>query len=211
MALQATHVLIARDLLPTLNVRQPHAYYTATIYPDSRYVTGIPREATHGHSCPQDARAVDATDFEKGWAVHLRYDDVAGELQKAFIPPGRQLTRDLDDAWATFTAAKVVEDMDCAKRLGDDLRLFASLRGPKRPPRGEAKNLLDRHYRLLLRLYGNGPPMMADYEAHYARLFPRDVVRNIIRHAERIREDAALLRAALSVYDWTFRYLETAL
>lgn len=41
MALEATHLRFALDLLPKLEVKDINDYLAGSIYPDSRYTTGI--------------------------------------------------------------------------------------------------------------------------------------------------------------------------
>ena len=77
MAMEMTHVRFAKELQEILNVSDVNAYYCGAIYPDSRYFTGLPRVRTHGEHSPKLSSLQNATDFEKGWATHLYYDEVA--------------------------------------------------------------------------------------------------------------------------------------
>ena len=47
MALEATHIRFAFDLKDVYDVSDIDAFVSGSIYPDSRYVTGIDRLATH--------------------------------------------------------------------------------------------------------------------------------------------------------------------
>jgi hypothetical protein len=47
MALEATHIRFALDLKDTYGVNDVHAFVSGAVYPDSRYVMGIDRIATH--------------------------------------------------------------------------------------------------------------------------------------------------------------------
>ncbi|MFH1835317.1 MAG: hypothetical protein ABH851_03910 [Methanobacteriota archaeon] len=63
MALELTHVLFARDLKDKLNVQNEAEYYAGTVYPDSRYTTGIQRDKTHVKA-PLDPFVEGLDDFE---------------------------------------------------------------------------------------------------------------------------------------------------
>ena len=47
MSLQITHIRFALDLHKELNITSLDQYISGTIYPDSRYMTGIDRSLTH--------------------------------------------------------------------------------------------------------------------------------------------------------------------
>lgn len=200
MALQATHLLIARDLLPRLRVANSLEYYSGTLYPDSRYATGLSRIKTHGASCP-NVPEIEKADFQKGWAIHLRYDDLGGTPLKTFIPHGLRLTSLCDEAWAAFMAAKIVEDLACAKRLDKDLALIQSIPCPKSAPLKENHGLLQSHYAAVRRLYSKGVPLLKDYEAHFTRLPDAALaVKSLLRHVDHILSSDRLSQRVEAVY-----------
>lgn len=119
MAFPATHVRFAMDLAPFLSIQDLPSYYAGSLYPDSRYFTQVAREATHGPNCPHDPFAAGLTDFERGWATHLLYDETVGAEMQAIIPATYPRTRadsGMDDWWACLTALKALEDLQsCAQ------------------------------------------------------------------------------------------------
>ena len=50
MALEATHMRFALDLKNKYQVRNIKKYIVGTIYPDSRYLSGIDRTLTHSEN-----------------------------------------------------------------------------------------------------------------------------------------------------------------
>ena len=86
MAFEMTHMRFAMDLAPHLGIDDIPAYLAGSIYPDSRYVTGISRNLTHGEDVPSDPSATGLDDFRKGWAVHVLYDRLALQKYKGLSP-----------------------------------------------------------------------------------------------------------------------------
>ena len=48
MALPATHIRFAAALCERLGVADLPAFFSGTLYPDSRWLTGVDRQRTHG-------------------------------------------------------------------------------------------------------------------------------------------------------------------
>ena len=106
MALPATHIRFALDLLDHLPVGSRKAYLAGTLYPDSRWLTGLGREATHAdrHLHPRFA----TSDFRWGWHVHCRCDQIQATLMQQSFP---ELTA-FDDGprWVYSSALKMIQD-----------------------------------------------------------------------------------------------------
>ena len=75
MALEATHIRYALDNKDRFDVSDETKYVSGTVYPDSRYPTGIARTLTHDDSQMQK-NFWSNDDFRKGWAAHLLYDKI---------------------------------------------------------------------------------------------------------------------------------------
>lgn len=110
MAFEMTHLRFAMDLAPQLDIKDLPSYLAGTIYPDSRYVTGIQRDLTHGQGVPEDPFADGLDDFHKGWATHILYDHEGIQKYKDLSPwPERKIVG-FGEEWIFTTAVKLVED-----------------------------------------------------------------------------------------------------
>ena len=111
----------ARDLASLAGVVDEAAYYAGAIYPDSRYLTGVSREQTHRIDVPTFPFTNDQTDFQKGWATHLLYDDLAGARLKSFFCV--EEIGDFDQRWMKTIAVLASEvqalqkDAEATKRI----------------------------------------------------------------------------------------------
>ena len=185
----ATHFRIARELLPLLDISDPQKYFAGTLYPDARYMTGLSRDQTHGKNCPQHPFQPGLTDFEKGWGVHLLYDEISGEKQKALMPPGLVLSQTPDSAWAHFTAIKIVEDLFSARALGKDLSELATTTAEE-APQNESLIQLRRYYNLFEYLYGSGLPTTHRYlEYFFVVRIENEITLEIMSITENLRRD----------------------
>ena len=158
MAFPATHVRFAADLAPHLSIEDYQAYYTGSLYPDSRYFTQVTRDATHGPECPRDPFRIGLSDFERGWATHLLYDETVGVEQQLIIPDSHPRTRvdsGMDDWWVYLTAVKAMEDLQsCSQEM--ILRTIQSAQSEQNPC-GEDVKLLRDYYELMGKLYIDTP------------------------------------------------------
>jgi len=110
MAFEMTHMRFAVDLAPRLDIKDFPSYLAGSIYPDSRYVTKIHRNLTHGEGVPQDPFASDLDDFHKGWATHILYDHEGIQKYKDLSPWPERKILGFGEEWIFTTAAKLVED-----------------------------------------------------------------------------------------------------
>ncbi len=200
MAMEGTHVRFAKDLAGRLGVLDFIAYYSGAAYPDSRYTTGIPREATHHDpGCPQDPFAAGLTDFEKGWATHLLYDHEAALIKKDVLSG---IPDDLrgDDGWAFATAVKLVEDMESVRLLGGDVNLLRSLQCVL-CPLGEQIDLMERYYADLREAYDIQRAIASDYLAFSLKAgMPLSRANRMIAIAERLAADPTIKDSILAIY-----------
>jgi len=196
MAMQATHVLFARDLAKFLEVKDQNAYYSGAIYPDTRYATKIDRNLTHGVPAPQDPFAIGLTDFERGWATHNLYDLEAGKELELILKKKTQGP----EGWTGYTAAKIFEDRHSWKKLGKDAKIFASLKFDK-PYRKESLEQLNSFTDMLRKLYIPEPTTEA-YE-YLCRGFGISEERMKLVEAaeERFTSEPAVGEQILAVYE----------
>ena len=106
MALPATHMRFALELAGRLPVGSHAAYLAGTLYPDSRWLTGLGREATHADVHLQ--RRFATTDFRLGWHVHCQCDQIQTSLLRQTFP----VLDKLDDTrrWIHLSALKMIQD-----------------------------------------------------------------------------------------------------
>ena len=114
MALEATHMRFAVDVQKYLQIHAIDSYISGSIYPDSRYITGIDRQLTHAKDYKNNIFFMQS-DFRKGWYSHLLCDEVQGLLMDEMIP--ETVPGDGKEKWIRRTAIKVLEDCDDAARF----------------------------------------------------------------------------------------------
>jgi hypothetical protein len=114
MSFQATHLQFAYQVKDILKINDLDSYYSGVLYPDSRYITKIKRDLTHGKARIKLREIKNPTDdFNKGWQVHCWYDKLG--LPKLFnIATGleyHQGEMEKINYWVPVTGAKLVEDL----------------------------------------------------------------------------------------------------
>jgi len=106
MALPATHIRFALDLIDRLPVESRKAYLAGTMYPDSRWLTGLGREATHAQAHLQ--RRFATSDFRWGWHVHCWCDQIQSGLMQENFPESAEY--DEGRRWVYGSALKMLQD-----------------------------------------------------------------------------------------------------
>lgn len=152
MALEATHVRFALALLSRLNISDLVAYCSGAVYPDTRYTTGLDRQKTHGAGSPHDPFAEGLTDFERGWATHLLYDELEGAAIRALMPSHLGIVEQNGAAWIEMTAMKIVEDMNSVRELQKNVSYMFGLRVDV-PPCEEDVNRIQKFFAFTSELY----------------------------------------------------------
>jgi hypothetical protein len=157
MALEATHIRFALDTQDVFEVEDLSKFISGTIYPDSRYPTGIDRTLTHDDS--QMAKSFwGGNDFRKGWATHLLYDklqfavhtDWFGALLKGSDP---QMTSEED--WIVRTALKILQDIDDVSHF--DILPSVSALNYIETPNGEDTAKMYKYNQQLSTIYNKAP------------------------------------------------------
>ena len=108
MALEGTHIRFAAALKDELKVVDIDKFIAGTIYPDSRYLTGINRDLTHNDDFLDKDFLVD--DFNKGWFVHCLCDKVQLKALIEYFPQMMN-SKDKDEWFVNFSALKNVQDL----------------------------------------------------------------------------------------------------
>lgn len=197
MAMEGTHVRFARDLAAHLKVVDFDAYYSGTVYPDSRYPSGISRDLTHGADCPHDPFAPGLTDFERGWGAHLVYDALAAlEKETALAMIGDDVR---EDGWSFHMAIKLVEDRQTFSFFRDDRSILLGLRMVERP-NGEDEAVLRNYYDDLHAAYAGS----CEFEDYRRTLLlwgvPVERVDRMIELARRFEDDPEIFAAIKAIY-----------
>ena len=197
MALPATHIRFAGAVANRYRITDASAYYSGTLYPDSRWVTGLTREQTHGDAVLRPDFVRD--DFTLGWQVHLICDRVQRRLHEPLM--GDLSALGLEERWTVFTAAKVVQDMRDAAlgALAERLPLLERAATPNgEDPDGVAAYLAYvRHaYR------SHTAPDWADYEQLWQAVgLDREQIGRIAAQAHHIMDDAVLKGRIQATFD----------
>lgn len=158
MALPATHIRFAAAVAGPLGVSDWPAYLSGTLYPDSRWVTGVDRQRTHASRFLDPGFAAD--DFTLGWHIHCVGDSIQGVIHTALF---RGLERMTPEArWILLSAAKVVQDRcdAAAGNLGTYLPLLTHVQAPN----GESLDEIEAYFSFVKQAYrSHHTPEWADY------------------------------------------------
>lgn len=208
MALEASHIRFALDLKDTYNVSDIRKYISGTMYPDSRYVTGIDRRFTH----PEDFLDYDfftLDDFKKGWFVHVLCDKVQGEVRKGKFPEISELEKGQGTArWVAETALKILQDFDDVKKfdIGSCLEYLNYVENPN----GESKEKLLESNGIIQRVYANpsGPSIDSYYEMWREFGIGDELVGQVKEKTEEFQKDGRVMNLVLQMYDEMLLRLE---
>jgi hypothetical protein len=190
MALPATHIRFAATLAERLSVADMPAFLSGTLYPDSRWMTGLDREHTHHRRFLEPAFATD--DFRLGWHIHCICDRIQGDIHNDFQDDLSQLSP--DERWIRISAAKAVQDTNDAAK--GELPRHLALLTDNRTPNGESGEGVSAYLELVRRVYSrNVPPLWSDYEALWAGVgLDRQRISRIEKQVDRMMGDEMLVR-----------------
>lgn len=207
MALEGTHVRFALDLGTELGIENFDAYCSGSVYPDTRYVTRVQRDVTHGPDCPHNPFANGLSDFQRGWASHLLYDHQAGGAMKLYLSPDLGPLGQGNAAWVEFTAMKVVEDLEAIHRRPDILAYLQRLAIPVSPS-GEPIKMLQYHFAVISKLYRD-IPTFGDYRQWFLDIGASEALADsVVNRAIAMLHDEAFSANLTVIFD---RVLEETL
>lgn len=198
MALEATHIRFALDLKDALDVVDVNAYVSGSVYPDSRYVTGIDRLATN----PKDY-LIDpmfrSSDFHRGWLTHLLADDVQGKCMKVTLP--ETFEGDGQESWIKRTAIKILQDIEDVQKF--DIAQYLPGLVYVENPNGEDLNILRGYNQIFPTMYAHPDMVTLQTEWEIWRQFGiGDELANKVKvQAEEYRRDSAVIREVGKLYD----------
>jgi hypothetical protein len=163
MALPATHIRFAAAIADRFDESDEAAYYSGTLYPDSRWVSGIARDKTHAPRFVSPDFPSD--DFTRGWHVHCVCDRIQAEIYDELL--GDLSTMPVNARWVRLSAAKVVQDMHDAANA--QLSQHLSMLTCRRTPNGESGVAVDAYLGFVRQAYGDGGmPEWRDYAKLWA-------------------------------------------
>jgi len=109
MSLQATHLRFSLSIKDDLGVSDMEKYVAGSIYPDTRYLSGVSRKLTH--NLDYFAGKKDLGDFEKGWLSHIVADLAFYEIVEEKFGD-LILYEDYEQQVLVMAAIKIVQDME---------------------------------------------------------------------------------------------------
>jgi len=206
MAMPGTHLRFAVTLADKLAIKDLSAYLSGTLYPDSRWTTGVERKMTH------DPRFLDpdfpTDDFTLGWHLHCLCDQIQQDLLGRFLAKLTGLSS--DEQWIRMSAAKVVQDMNDAKN--GELENYLSLLVCCQTPFGESCEEIESFFGSVQRAYGGKKsPSWIDYARLWLdiELAPERVHR-IEQQVDQLLMDEKRLPGIRGVFDQMIERWETA-
>ncbi|MFA6018316.1 MAG: hypothetical protein WCT28_01615 [Patescibacteria group bacterium] len=210
MALEATHVRFALDLLPCLHVSDIESYCAGAVYPDTRIATGLPREMTHGPRCPHDPSAEGFSDFQKGWAAHLLYDEIAGDELRKLLSEEFDRTIRERKSFIEFTSMKAVEDIQSVNLVPNVLDHLQRL-AIDRAPLGESLERIYYHFSVTRKLYEN-IPSHESYRQWYLDVgVAQEVADGLFQRTQQMVKDQELDSAIRAIYGQTLEKVKKSL
>ena len=150
MALEATHIRFALDVLERHQVSTLREYLSGTIYPDSRYVTGIDRTLTHNEDILDEHFS--QSDFTKGWQVHCICDDVQRATHQQLFPDFH--IYEGQKKFIYLTALKLFQDISDAREV--NVLKYLSLLDYAYNPNGEDIKKINQYNQIIQETYLEG-------------------------------------------------------
>ncbi|MGB4943350.1 MAG: hypothetical protein WBO92_04570 [Candidatus Moraniibacteriota bacterium] len=201
MALAATHMRFALEMKDVLGVRDLEKYLSGSMYPDSRYYSGINREATHDPA-PFVNGVMHLDDFRKGWAMHLSCDVAQAEAISHYFPEDLARAESNEEKWIFRTAIKCLQDRDDAKHF--DARKYSQMMTCYEGPNGETEEQLSTFYGLFIELYEREQLTLDDEFDVWVRIgMPESGVKLQRQLAARLSRDATVMDCIAKLYNET--------
>lgn len=213
MALEATHMRFALDLKDRYQVKDLEKYIVGSIYPDSRYISGIDRELTHSDKFLNSEFLKD--DFHKGWHCHFLADKFGRKVTENIFKELIDLKEsDFNDWWEFFSAIKVVQDINDINKI-DSVQCIKYLENYAFNPNSEKlinikiynKTIVDLYNKEKEKYFENYFKMWLDWGVDSSR------ISKLMKNVKIFIEDKNTLEKISKVYDETLKeinlYLKT--
>lgn len=205
MALEASHIRFALDIRNLFEVKNLNKYISGTIYPDSRYPTGIDRMLTHDDSqMTKDFWHND--DFRKGWAAHLLYDKMQFEVHADWFGDFlKENNPDMtgEEDWIARTALKILQDIDDLHRF--DIKPHLSALNYVETPNDEDRIKVTAYNQLFINIYNKAPDVrLEDLEQMWVRWsIPLETAAKMRAKACEMQKNEGLMKLVPKIYDET--------
>lgn len=157
MALEGTHIRFALDSKDNFGVIEADKFISGSIYPDSRYPTGIDRTLTHDDT-QMERRFWNDDDFRKGWAAHLLYDKIQYDVHTDWF---KDILRENnphlsgEDDWIIRSALKILQDIADISQF--DIKQHLNALTYIATPNGEQASSVAEYNQHLAEIYTNAP------------------------------------------------------
>ena len=201
MALEATHIRFALDLKDVYKVKDLGKYLSGTIYPDSRYVTGIDRTLTHNDEILKADFASD--DFKKGWQLHHICDIIQNKLREKFLPELHLTHSKLFHTreWYLATAAKIIQDQFDMQLF--DLHSQLSLLEYVQNPNNEDIETIQKYNQFVVNLYkGKDTVSFEDHFVFWSNLgISKKHLKGIENKTRKAYKNPDLVKRIHGIYD----------
>lgn len=199
MSLEATHIRFALALMDEYKIEDINKYIAGAIYPDSRYITGIKREATHHDRFLSPDFADD--DFKRGWQAHKICDHVSYIVMKRLFPeifPNDDYDK---QTWINSTAIKIIQDIDDVQLF--DIQKYLECLEYAHNPNDEDIKEIKRYNNIMVDLYkGKKYIVVEDSIAMWIALGQDEEVCEQVRIKTKIfLNDSEMLKRIKSIYD----------
>jgi len=210
MALEGTHIRFAVDNQKLFEVEDVSKYISGTIYPDSRYPTGIDRTLTHDDSQMKKEFWV-ADDFKKGWATHLLYDKLQQQVYTEWfgdilVESNPEMTK--EDDWIVRSALKILQDVDDIGKF--DIKSHLSALDYVETPNGESRELIQRYNQLFVEIYQHSPNVTLEM---LERMWidwcvPPEIAKRMREKASELKNDNDVMKRIFCIYGETISHTE---
>ena len=205
MALITTHIRFALELAKYHRVNNLEKYISGTVYPDSRWVTGIDREFTHHSRFLKED--FPENDFTLGWHIHCVCDEIQNREFGLIYPEAGSM--DQKERWIMFSAAKVVQDMIDLQQF--DVQSMLPYLEYIETPNNENFEQVYRFYRIIQHTYRDkGMPTPSDYGELWLSVgLDRQTTEKLVFKLEEILEDTEKVQILEVVFERMVQAYET--
>jgi len=205
MALEATHIRFALDVKDDHRVLDLGKYLSGTVYPDSRYVSGIDRRLTHPEDFLNKA-FIRNDDFLKGWAMHLLYDQIQYDVTKEKFPEIFEFeTGQGSKRWIYHTALKILQDMDDITKF--DIKSVLPLLDYVENPNGEDLEKVKLNNQAIQKMYSQVSNINLNSYYEFWKFFNigEELSQAVTKQAEKFRKDQKSMELLLQIYPDTIK------
>jgi hypothetical protein len=207
MALPATHIRFALDSVHRFPITYLDRYIAGTLYPDSRWLTGVDRLKSHD----QKYLTPEFPDSEYTYGIHIHC--VCDKIQSLVFAERLPGLADLDDQdrWVYLSAAKMIQDSFDMQEF--DLQACLPFLAYAENPNDEDVNAVLAFNRIIQNAYRHKKRF--DFQDYFdlwvhVSLSP-DTAAQMVSEMKRMAEEDDLVQLIKKSYGETFRRVESLL